>query len=130
MNLRSPMKHASLQHLSRRDRWLHLQRFNGTWIGNVGLLVFIAAAFLALVAGGMLLVRLGVTQHFRGPQQGPVLGAITAMLAIGVGGLVWEGFRRAMVNRALDGSRLCTCGYDKAGLPRDAKCPECGRGAP
>jgi|GEM_PF-6439182 len=127
MKLRSPMKHPSLRHLSKRDRWLHLQRFNGTWIGNVGLLLFVVAAIVAFVCGGMLLVWTDLTRYFRGNQQGPVLAALAAMCAIGFGALAWEAFRRVMINRALDRPIRCGCGYERSGLAAGAKCPECGR---
>jgi hypothetical protein len=127
MNLRSPMKHASLQHLSKRDRWLRLQRFNGTWIGNTGLLVFLVTGFGSFVLIAMLFIRLDLHQWFRGKGDGSAVAAIAWIPAIAVGALAWEAFRRVMINRVLDRSSICGCGYDLAGLARSAKCPECGR---
>jgi hypothetical protein len=126
MKLRSPMKHPSLQHLERRVRWQRLQRFNGTWIGNTGLLIFLLAGFVTFGLVAMLFVWLDVPRLLPGASDGSVV-AIAWIPAIVVGALAWEAFRRVMINRALDRSDLCACGYDRAGLPKGAKCPECGR---
>jgi hypothetical protein len=123
------MKHPSLQHLERRARWQRLQRFNGTWIGNTGLLIFLATGFVTFGLVAMLFVWLDVPRVFAGASAGSVV-AVAWIPAIAVGALAWEAFRRVMINRALDRSVFCTCGYDKAGLPKAAKCPECGRAAP
>jgi lipopolysaccharide biosynthesis regulator YciM len=120
------MRHPSLSHLPRRQRWLHLQQFNGGWVGGFGLLLFMAVALCSLMAAAMVMVTTGVTRELqdRGLSE---LGFVTgAAIAVAVAACVWEGFRRVLINRLLDnaGQRCRGCGYDLSRL--NGRCPECG----
>jgi hypothetical protein len=126
---RSPMKHPSLQHLPRKERWFRLQQFNGTWIAGVGLLLFMVVGGAVYLAAAMLLVATGLTRALQGPSAGAIATTIAAVPALAAGALAWEILRRAAVNRALDSqSRRCPCGYDTSTLT--GRCPECGRDIP
>ncbi len=127
MNLHSPMQHPSLSHLPRRQRWLHLQRFNGGWVGGLGLLLFMAAALISLMGGAMLMVATGLTRVLQDRGQSELGFAIGAGAAVAVAAVVWEAFRRVVINRLLDraGARCPGCGYDLTSI--GGRCPECGR---
>jgi hypothetical protein len=124
------MKHPSLQHLPKKERWFRLQQFNGGTIGGTGLLLFIFTGGVSYFFTSIAVVSSGLSRVLREHGMGAIAAPLVAIPAFAAGALAWELYRRAAINRILDRSTThrCPCGYDTTSL--GSRCPECGREIP